>query len=170
MQKSLRKGGLRPLAFTLIELMLVIIIMAVLSMALLLTVQRGVLKATFDDQVVEITAMIEKARGYALSNYLVNDTEPAQYYRLYIQTSKIRLIANGETDSETLETLSYESGFSMDSSTSVYYFPPNGDICFNTGCTGSTTSKTFTFRDTNSTYQTQFTITKYGGYPEIEEL
>ncbi len=158
-------------AFTLIELMIVVMIMAILSVALMVTTQRGILKATFDDQVIEITGLIEKARGYALSNYLVNDTEPAEYYRLRVQTGQMSLIAMGETDSETLVTLTYEGDCSMSTNTSVYYIPPNGDICFNSSCSSSTTSKTFTFSsDDYDTYQTQFTITKYGGYPELLEL
>ena len=158
-------------AFTLIELMLVVVIMAILSTALFLTTQRGILKAEFDDQVTEITGLIEKARGYALSNYLVNDLEPAQYYQLHIEATRIRLIAVGESGtnvSETLETLTYESDFRMGGATSIYYFPPNGDVCFTKTCTGTTTYKSLTFHDPDYTYQTKFTVTKYGGYPEIE--
>src|SRR3989338_10087583 len=101
-------------AFTLIELMIAIIIIAVLTTGFALTFQRATLKATFDDQVTQITAIIEKAGSYALSNLLVNDSEPAEYYYLYIMTSKITLSAvDADGASETLETLTFEDGFSM---------------------------------------------------------
>jgi len=171
MQKPFKKGGLRPLAFTLIELMLAIIIIAVLTTGFALTFQRATLKATFDDQVTQITAIIEKAGSYALSNLLVNDSEPAEYYYLYIMTSKITLSAvDADGASETLETFTFEDGFTMNAAAKIYYFPPDGTVCFSTDCSDTTTTKRVTFRDSDRTYQTRFAITKYGGYPEITEL
>ena len=170
MQKPFKKGGLHPLAFTLIELMLAIIIIAVLTTGFALTFQRATLKATFDDQVTQITAIIEKAGSYALSNYLVNEADPAEYYYLYIRTDTITLSAVNDSDSETLETLTFEDGFTMNAAAKIYYFPPDGTVCFSTTCSDTTTTKRVTFRDSDRTYQTRFAITKYGGYPEITEL
>ena len=85
-------------AFTLIELMIAIIIIAVLTTGFALTFQRATLKATFDDQVTQITAIIEKAGSYALSNYLVNEADPAEYYYLYIRTDTITLSAVNDSE------------------------------------------------------------------------
>lgn len=168
-----RKMGLRPRAFTLIELMIAVIIIAILSMALFVNFSGAVLKARFDDELTSISRMVEQARGYALSNYLVNDDEstPAEYYLLSFRRSRIVLSAVAEDGTrEELESHSFDTSFSLNTTLAVYYFPPDGSVCFSADCSDGLTESSLIFSDTDGTYSSTITISVYGGFAEIEEL
>jgi len=160
----------RP-AFTLIELFLVIIITAVLSTALAVSMQKTTLKANFDDQVLNIRRLVEEARGYSLSNYLVNDLAPAEYYLLSVTTTDLSLSAVADDGTtEELDSLTFATGYAMSEPMTVYYVPPYGEVCFAYPCDGVLTEDSMVFSDTNSTYEAMITIDIYGGFAEIEEL
>lgn len=157
-------------AFTLIELLLVIVIMAIITVGFALSMQKSTLKSTFDDQVLNIRRIIEKTRDYSLSNYLVNDDldAPAEYFRLSLATnsaSVVAVAANG--DEESLDSYVFQSGFAMGSELEVYYFPPYGEVCFSSDCSDVLPEASTIFKDADDTYEAEITINTYGGYPDI---
>ena len=161
-----------PRAFTFVELLIAILIVAILSIALLTNFQRSRLKANFDDQVTEVVDILQKARSYSRTNMMVLDTEPADYYLLTISSSGITIDAYGPTVDEGIESMSLDSGFEIDNTSGVdhvFYFPPSGEICMDTpDCASGITEITFTVQDDDGTYTKDITINVYGGYPELD--
>lgn len=161
-----------PRAFTLLELVICICIVAILSVTLMVNFKGSFLKANFDDQVVQVVHILEQARSYSLTNFLVNDTEPAEYYLLTVSSTGITLVAQASVSS-TLETVVLDSDISISSITgseSVYYFPPTGEICFDTlDCDSGINDISFTIVDSTGTYSQVISLNKYGGAPEVEE-
>lgn len=166
------KSKLRAPAFTMIELLIGIIIIAVLSVAIAVNLSRGALKANFDDQVLQVVSIVEQARNYSLNNYLINDTDPAEYYLLTIAPTGLTLEAHGASASSvTLEEVTLEDGFviSVTTDDTIYYVPPYGQIYIESETSG-TTELPFIISDENGTYNTVVTVNIYGGYPEVESL
>lgn len=159
-------------AFTLIELCVSILIVAILSVALVVNFGGASRKANFDDQVVQIVHLLEQARSYSLTNFLINDTEPVDYYLLTITSAGLSLDAYGPTLDSALESVALDSNFSITVMTGyeyVFYFPPNGDICFATpDCDSSLTEISFILVDDTGTYSQVISMNKYGGFPELE--
>lgn len=162
-----------------IELLISIVIIAVLSVAIAVNLSRGALKANFDNQLVEIVHVLEQARSYSLTNFLIEDpsdgsTEPADYYLITVTSAGVRLDAYGPTLDFGLENVVLDDGFSIDAITGseyAFYFPPEGEICFvNPSCPSGTTEISFTVVDSSGTYSSQITLNIYGGYPEVESL
>lgn len=168
------KSKLEAPAFTMIELLIGIIIIAVLSVAIAVNLSRGALKANFDDQVVEIVHVLEQARSYSLTNFLISDTEPADYYLITVTSAGVRLDAYGPTLDSGLENVTLDDGFSIEDITGseyAFYFPPEGEICFDTpDCASGVNEISFTVVDSSGTYSSQITLNIYGGYPEVESL
>jgi prepilin-type N-terminal cleavage/methylation domain-containing protein len=168
-----------PRAFTLIELIISLLFIAILAMALYSNFSRGVLKARFDDEVVAITDIIEEARGYSFTSVLIEDTEPTDYYLLSIETTGISLEAYATnasgTVSETIKEITFDTRFTIDAPESIYYFPPEGDICFqfidaeDFDCDPDINEIDFTLADSTGTYDQTININVYGGYPELED-
>lgn len=165
------KSRLRAPAFTMIELLIAIIIIAVLSVAIAVNLSRGALKAKFDDQVLQVTHIIEQARSYSLNNYLINDTDPVEYYLLTVAPTGLTLEAYGASSPATLEEVTLEDGFviSITTDDTIYYVPPYGQIYIESETSG-TTELPFVISDENGTYNTIVTVNIYGGYPEVESL
>lgn len=162
----------RP-AFTLIELLLAIIIIAVLSMALLTSFRNATLKARFDDELTTINRIVGKARGYALSNYLVNDdtSKPAEYYLVSFTVNDIGLAAVATDGTvEKLENHTFNTAFAINTPLDAYYFTPDGNVCFSADCSDGLIEDTVIFSDTGGTYSSTITISVYGGFVEIEDL
>lgn len=158
----------RP-AFTLIELLLVIMIIAITSAALAVSTRTATLKAKFDDQILNIRRIVEEARGYSLSNTLVNDLTPAEYYLLSITTTGLSLSAVAEDGTtEELDSFTYLTGYAMSEPMEVYYIPPYGEVCFAYPCDDVLTEDSVTFSDTGANYEAMITIDIYGGFAEIE--
>ncbi len=157
-----------------IELLIAIIIIAVLSIALAVSLSRGVLKAKFDDQVLQVVHVLEQARTYSLTNFLILDTEPADYYLISVTSAGVMLDAYGPTLDYGLENVALADGFEIEDITGseyAFYFPPDGEICFDTpDCASGITEISFTLVDSSGTYSSQITLNIYGGYPEVEEL
>ena len=160
-----------PRAFTLVELLLAVVIVTVLAMALFTNFSRSILKARFDDQVLAVTSLIEKARSYSLTNVLILDTEAPDYYLLTVTSASVRLDAYGPTLDEELETVTLDNGFSISNITGseyAFYFPPEGDICFDTpDCASGVTEISFDIEDSAGTYSETISIDAYGGYPQV---
>ena len=168
--KSRLQADSKP-AFTMIELLIAIIIIAVLSVAIAVNLGRGVLKARFDDQLIEIVHIIEQARSYSLNNYLIGDTDPAEYYSLAIDSSGLTLTAHGASSSISLEEVELEDGFTITVivDNTIYYVPPYGSIYIGSETSG-TTELLFMVGDDSGTYSALITLNIYGGYPEVENL
>lgn len=160
-------------AFTFIEMMIVVVIMAVLSMSIALAYQKIHLKMRYEANVTALTALFQQARSVSLSTILINGTEPAAYYKLTVQRGYARLdaYAADETTSKLIERVDYDSGMNISTAALfVYYFPPNGEVCLdNSSCTGAA-SGSVTFEDTGGTYATQFSVTAAGAYVDVEKL
>lgn len=158
-------------AFTLIELLIVITIMAILTVGLVFSFGRATLKAKFDDQKLEITSIAEEARGKSLSNILLKSGEEANYYSLVIGELSAILTAHGDTGTEVIDGFDFEEGFSAEAIT-AYYFPPYGEVCFeldeNSVCIDGDTEKTTVLEDSTGIYSALITLDAYSGYVSIE--
>lgn len=170
------KSRLRPPAFTMIELLIAIIIIAVLSVAIAVNLSRGALKANFDDQLVGIVHVLEQARTYSLTNFLIEDTEPADYYLITIAETGVTLEAYGSSGlTSTLENVELADGFTISATStttlpqSIYYVPPDGDIYIESETSGITEFE-FSVEDDSGTYSETVSLNIYGGYPEVETL
>jgi type II secretory pathway pseudopilin PulG len=161
----------RHAAFTLGELMIAIMIIAILSISMVVNFSRSEQKAIFDDYRAQILAVMQQARGLSLSNILVEEStrEETDYYVLELKTDGITLTAWGVDGSDVdIVDFDFEEGYEFTTDTYIYYFPPFGDICFTNDptCSGGTTGKTFTFQSTDGNYSQRYAFTIYGGYPE----
>jgi len=160
----------RRAAFTFIELIVVITMMAILATILAVSFQNLRLSSRFNDQKVKIVSLIEGARSQALSNILVNGTAPTSYYLLDIESTAITLTAVAEdATSETLKTLTLDSDMTLATvPLEIYYFPPYGDVCFDSACADTTTiSKDFTLSDSTGAKTATFTLNVNGGYVDV---
>jgi len=163
----------RP-AFTLLELVIVVCIIAILSVSLLVNFKGNVAKSRVDDQVVQIVHLLEEARSYSLTNFLVNDTEPASYYVVTITSAGMTLKAYvNATTTTTLQSVTMQTGYSItgiSATERIFYFPPTGEICFDAAaCTSTDTELTLTVSDSTGSYTQDIYFNKFGGAPEIVE-
>lgn len=152
-----------------IELLIAITIIAVLSIAIALNFGRGALNARFDDQVQKIVHIIEQARSYSLNNYLVEDSEPTEYYVLTVDTNRMILEAHGATLTSTLEEVELADEFTISDAQTIYYVPPYGEIYIESEDSGIT-EFTFSVEDSSAAHSETISINVYGGYPEVEDL
>ncbi len=161
---------LRAKAFTLVELLIVIVILAVLCVLLATSYIKLASAARFNNAKTDIVNMIQKARSLALSNILINDDPdyPTEYYVLTLEADEVTIDAYASDGThESLETLTLDSSFRFSSPIEAYYFPPYGAVCFNgETCADTSTSKTTTLTDTYS-HTATFTIDVNGGYVEV---
>jgi Tfp pilus assembly protein FimT len=163
---------LRAKAFTLMELIIIIVILAVLSVLLGTSYIKLASAARFNNAKTDIVSMIQKARSLSLSNLLINDDPdyPTDYYLLTIGTSSVSIDAYASDDSthENLKTLTLDSSFSFSSPIEVYYSPPYGAVCFDDpGCTSTDTEQSTILTDTYG-HKATFTIDVNGGYVEVQ--
>lgn len=161
-----------PRAFTLIELMIAILIIAVLSAALMLNFSSASQKALFDDQITNIVRVIEQARSYSLTNYLVNDTEPTEYYLLTIGADylSIEAYADYAGTHDSLEEYELDTGFTTTATDDeVFYIPPYGQVCLEYPCVdGGDTEYPFVVSNSDGSLSQVITITTHGGFAELE--
>jgi len=158
---------LRAKAFTLIELLMVIVLVAVLSVLLVTSFVSLSSNARFNNAKTQIVSMIEKARSLSLSNILINDTEPTDYYKLTLTGGTVTIDAYGSTSNESIATLSLDTDFSFTSTLDVYYFPPYGDVCFDASCTDPSTTAAVVLSNADSTKTATFTFDVNGGYVNV---
>ena len=158
----------RAKAFTLMELLIVIVILAVLSVLLGTSYIKMASAARFNNAKTDIVNMIQKARSLSLSNILINDTEPTDYYVLTLEVGEVSIEAYAsDGTSETITSLPLDSSFSFDTSLSVLYVPPYGDVCFdNIACASTDTTRDLILTDTYG-HTATFTIDVNGGYVEV---
>gem|GEM_PF-1720085 len=168
----------RTRAFTLIEMMIVTVIMAILAIGLLFAFQGTKDKADFSNQQIQVVNLIQEARGLSLSNLMVESGGTdyvAEYYKLEIAPAAVSLTAHADTDEDGIADASVEIGevtfegdvfVRLSTIFDAYYYPPYGDVCID-DCSTGPTQDTFTLTD--GVNETDITITIYGGYPEVEE-
>lgn len=165
-------------AFTFIEVLVVTIIIAILSMAVALSFQGTRDKIAFDNTKNEMVSFVQKARSLSLANLLIEDTYPTEYYKLTINEDGMEIVAYGEsgTVSESIDTLELTEGhgiypYSADVGMPIYYFPPFGDICLTdelSDCDTAGTTREFMLYNAEGTREVEFVISTTGGY--LEEL
>lgn len=159
---------LRAKAFTLIELLMVIVLVAVLSVLLVTSFVSLSSNARFNNTKTQIVSMIEKARSLSLSNILINDTEPTDYYKLSLIDGMVTIDAHGPTLSESIATLSLDIDFSFTTTLDVYYFPPYGDVCFNASdCSDLSTSAEVVLSNADASKTATFIFDVNGGYVNV---
>ncbi len=160
-------------AFTLIEVMIVTIMIAVISVGVSLSFG-GIRKSTaFNEHQTRVVEVIQKARGLSLS-HRVHNNEPIDHYKLGLYRYKAILTSDGPGGVELIDEFKFDTtvwDIEIDVPIDVYYFPPYGDICFTPNCDGTDpTSKTINLYSTSDpNYITEITIDVYGGFPEIDE-
>lgn len=159
-----------PKAFTLLELLIVIVILALLSLLMAFSFNGIRNSVKFDNAKNDLVNIIQKARSLSLSNILINDTTPTDFYLLTLAPSGATVKAYGINSSgvevnDTLETLTFETGITLGGTQKVYYFPPYGDVCFSAACSETDTSKSLTFSSEKESVT--ITIEKSGGYVNI---
>lgn len=161
-------------AFTLIEVTIVVIIMAILSVSLALAYQEIQLKVRFDAHVNRITGIFQEARSSSLSNRMIDGTDPTAYYELSLDTTSITLTAyaNDPSVNEILDTYAFDSDITLSSSANdIYYFPPTGEVCISTpDCDSGDPDLRFILGNSDSTRFTQFDLTTVGGYVDVTQL
>lgn len=162
-------------AFTFIELILVITLLAILSTAVILGWRQNQIHAQFRDLETKIISMIQKARGLSLSNLTIENADesiPVEYYLLNISETSLSIQAIGQDSAATAEeidVLEFPEGFSLDTTFEVYYFPPYGEVCWESDCPDDfEEEKTFTLSTEFSNENQEFGISIYGGYPELQ--
>jgi len=153
-----------PRAFTLIEILIVMMILGILAIGISINFEQSKKKAYFNDAELVVTNLIQRARGLSLTNLLVNGTDIALYYELSAGADYIQLEAVSDSNSELLEYIEFEHDIEIDKNFIVYYYPPDGEVAISTG--DSTIQ--FTLESPDG-YYTIYRIDNIGGYPEIEE-
>lgn len=155
-------------AFTLIEILIVVILMAILTMTVAVSFDRSHDKAVFRDNQTEIINIFQKARSLAISNLLTEGDE-ALYYLVEITEDFIYLWTEGAAGgSEELARFYYDDDITVEPALEIFYFTPYGDVCFDIGCTDTDTEKTFTISSTSNTgYTATISISTFSGLPEL---
>lgn len=150
-------------------------IVAILSISLAFSFSGARDRSNFADQKTEIINLIQEARGLSLASIQVDDATPwvPDYYAVETAEDSIEINAYTYDDSNesTIETLTLIDGFSLDVVT-FYYIPPYGETCIEEPpCeSGGETEQSFVLYSPDETQQSQFTVSIYGGYPEVEDL
>jgi prepilin-type N-terminal cleavage/methylation domain-containing protein len=167
-------------AFTLIELLIVMTIMAFLSVALAVSFSGANQKAAFDDQKLQLINLIQTARSRAFSNMLSSSGEPTEYYVLLITPTFAQVEAHYSdtaSDFAVLDKFTYASGYEASGLVpgpelmKVYYTPPTGEVCFGSLCpttSDATTEKTVIFKNKAGTLSITITVDRYGGFADVE--
>lgn len=153
-------------AFTLVEFIIVITIIAIMATGFALSFTRSKKSATFNDYETQIVSILQKARGLSFSDLNVESID-VDHYDLDIQTTSVTLNAINSTGTTVeLEKISLPSEYRINSAFHVYYTPPNGEVTINDG----SNVRSFTFYTTDSAYSSTIVISTFGsGYPEIED-
>lgn len=158
-------------AFTFVELLIVILIMAILAVALSIAYQRVQLRVRFDAHEAAVNDFFQRARAHSLNTIILDETEPVLYYELLLNQRSVTLNAVGATLTEELDSYDFGTDISLDGDYAVYYFPPSGDVCLTQDDCSSTDSElTVTLSDSSATFSTEFTVQKNGGYVEVNPL
>jgi len=169
-------------AFTLVEILIVIMITGIVSVGLAISFSGGRDQAAFKEAQSDITNIIQEARALSLANILIegraNDFE-TDYYHLAVATDGITLTAYGvdahdvviDTEVNSIE-IDSEANLEISEALDIYYVPPYGEICFSYsgGCvfTSQPTEESFSLlRDGGASQEVTFTLSIYSGYPEV---
>jgi prepilin-type N-terminal cleavage/methylation domain-containing protein len=191
-KKTQHRHGAKPSqasqpAFTLIEVTIVVVIMAVLTVALALSFTGARTRATFTDQQLQVVNIIQKARGLSLSNSLDSRDNVIDYYRLYVDSlaptitlSSITTTDAGLEVEQEVDSVELEEGFQIiildedgdpsgDWDFAACYIPPYGEIQFGFGCSDRDTEMSFALSNSTIDREVTITISVHGGYPEVTE-
>ena len=163
----------RQSAFTLYEIIIVIMMIAVVSVGLAISFGGTKTKVEFEAYETEIVNIMQVARGKSLANTLVGEDEETDYYLLDVNTDGMSLTAygvdygeSGAADPIEISSFTLEDGYEINREFEVYYFPPYGELCFEVDCSGTSSSKQFRIDSPNSEYFTRYLLNLHGGYPE----
>ena len=146
-------------AFTFVEIVIVMLLIAMFSAGFSISYSNSQKKTTFDSDQNKTLSIIQKARNLSLTNLEVNSKQ-ADYYRLSIATSGLTLTGydiDGGTSS--IDSVTFSTGITSNTSFSVDYAPPYGEVTINSG------GPTFIMSDTNGNTST-ITISAFGGFAD----
>jgi type II secretory pathway pseudopilin PulG len=153
------------------EMMIAITIIAILTVTLAYSFSAARDSANFKDQKLQILNIVQEARSLSLSSMLTEGGEVVEHYELAIESDVIRLEARGGNGGRTeINRVEFENGFEILSGDhEIYYIPPYGEVCIDDTppCDGNTTEASFILQSPSGQEAT-FTISKYGGYAEVE--
>jgi prepilin-type N-terminal cleavage/methylation domain-containing protein len=166
-------------AYTLVEVLVVVMITALITVGLALSLSNGRGHAQFKQYQSDITNIIQQARTLSLANILITvsgvDYE-TDYYELAFAEDSVTLTAYGDSGavSSEIDSVTFEEsyGIALDAAQTIYYLPPYGEVCFtySSGCdytTDTDTSKDLVLARENSDQSVTFTVSIYSGYPEV---
>ena len=127
-------------------------------------------RSNLSDQKTQILNIIQEARGLSLSS-LLTEGEVTDYYELSVAENGVSLLAKTHEGERTeISSVDLKEGFQIQGERDIYYIPPYGDVCIEDipPCDGTNTETSFTLTSLEGNGEVTFTITKYGGYPEVE--
>jgi prepilin-type N-terminal cleavage/methylation domain-containing protein len=176
-------------AFTLIEVIVVISMVAVLSVGFALNIDKVRTRGNFHAMQNQIIGVLQSARSLSLSNQLRYSDEyggdyPVQYYRLMVKENGLGLDAYlnvpgaDPLPQETLKLIDFDTeaeeyeiidNMAVDRNLLIFYFPPYGEICFNKTCTSSDQQQTFRFFTADDAFASEMTVSVHGGTVELNE-
>lgn len=164
------------LAFTLIEILIVVAIISILTGGFVISFNNLRIKGDFEDHEAGILSLINQARTLSLSNVQHDTGEATAYYDLGVSVDSNSLILSTYDINGISQTI---DRYDLDESTHIYvdscgssssgfsinYTPPYGEISFS----DDTQRKTiYICSEENPDYSTRITIDIFGGFPEVE--
>ena len=151
-------------AFTLIEFLITLTIIALLSTVMVISFGGTRTRAEFKRYENQVTNIIQEARNLGFSN-IYTDGVAVDYYELGVQPDEITLRGYEDGVSTVIDQVVLPDNYSIDSSIDITYTPPNGEVSFADG----STSQTFHLLNNEANLSTTFVITVFGGgYPEVD--
>ena len=149
--------------FTFMELMIVVTIIGLFSLGIGLGAGAFRESVEFNTYKNKITDLIQKARSYAL---VAGETE---IFLVEIRENTVTLQSqNEEGQIENLESLELSNGFTLSPETLLYYFPPDGQLCFSETCLDTDPAQqSFFLSGREGTLEIEFKMDSFGGYPEL---
>lgn len=150
-------------AFTLVEFLITITVVALLTTAMRISFGASRVSAEFKQVQTEIVSLLQEARNLGFSN-LYTDGISIDYYEVGVQPDVITLRGYEDGTSTVIREIVLPDNYSIDSSFDITYTPPDGEISFGDG----STSQTFELLNNEAGLSATFVISIFGGgYPEV---
>ena len=173
-------------AFTLIEAVVVMLITAMVTVAMASRLVGASQRANFKKHETRLMDIVQQARGLSLTNRLVSLNNGRQfradYYQVEFHTDQVVLKAvftkpDGQKENDKLDEFTFDDDIRIFTETGsivyVYYYPPDGKVCFDTDCTeGEYTEfqRFYLYTEPDYAIFSEIKIDYFGGFLEIERV